>query len=213
MVIIVTGANKGIGLEIVRTLYRTASKSYLCKQLGAKSVTIYLTARDETRGKEALKGLLAGGDAAENTSVEFAQLDVASKQSVADFKSRILERHKSVDVLINNVSRFGRLRTVLRLKWYLQAGVAPGVGGVGGTFDLKTAEWVFGINYDGVKNMTDALLPVMGEHGRVVNVSSGLGNCSRLGMTGEIVERLHGASSIADADALANDFKVGGLLS
>jgi NAD(P)-dependent dehydrogenase (short-subunit alcohol dehydrogenase family) len=101
MVIIVTGANKGIGLEIVSTLARTATTSYLYQKLGRSSATIYLTARDEGRGKAALKNVQ--GDAAVHTTIEFAQLDMASKESVAKFKELIASKHKSVDVLVNNV--------------------------------------------------------------------------------------------------------------
>jgi 3-oxoacyl-ACP reductase-like protein len=43
-VAVVTGANKGIGFEIVR-------------QLAKEGITVVLTARDATRGKEALESL------------------------------------------------------------------------------------------------------------------------------------------------------------
>jgi NAD(P)-dependent dehydrogenase (short-subunit alcohol dehydrogenase family) len=101
MTIIVTGANKGIGLEIVRALARKASSSYLYKKLGCSSTTIYLTARDEARGKAALESIQ--GEAAANTTVEFAQLDVANKDSVKAFKEFIAAKHDSVSVLVNNV--------------------------------------------------------------------------------------------------------------
>jgi hypothetical protein len=57
--------------------------------------------------------------------------------------------------------------------------------------------------------MTDAFLPLMSEHGRIVNISSGLGNCERWGMTRNSLEkRLHAAKSVKEADDLAQEFLV-----
>ena len=56
---LVTGANKGIGLEIV-------------KQLLDKGVTVYLGARDPERGEKA----------AADTGARFVQIDVTDPESV-----------------------------------------------------------------------------------------------------------------------------------
>ncbi|GLT79602.1 hypothetical protein SLA2020_510850 [Shorea laevis] len=69
---IVTGANKGIGLEI-------------CGQLACKGIMVVLTARDEKRGLEAVEKLKQSGL---TDHVIFHQLDVtdpASNAAPADF--------------------------------------------------------------------------------------------------------------------------------
>ncbi|GMI72020.1 short-chain dehydrogenase/reductase 1 [Hibiscus trionum] len=70
---VVTGANKGIGLEI-------------CRQLASKGVTVVLTARDEKRGLEALKKLQESGV---SDNLVFHQLDVTNHLSIASIAAFI----------------------------------------------------------------------------------------------------------------------------
>ena len=64
---VVTGANKGIGLGIV-------------KQLASHGITVVLTARDEKRGLEAVEKTQQSGLAGE---VVFHLLDVANPSTIA----------------------------------------------------------------------------------------------------------------------------------
>ncbi|KAL6009709.1 hypothetical protein ACLOJK_000138, partial [Asimina triloba] len=66
---VVTGANKGIGMETVR-------------QLARKGVKVVLTARDEKRGTEAAAALV-NADPSLATKLVFHQLDVCDPQSIA----------------------------------------------------------------------------------------------------------------------------------
>jgi NAD(P)-dependent dehydrogenase (short-subunit alcohol dehydrogenase family) len=77
---LVTGANKGIGLEIV-------------KQLLAKGVDVYLGARDAERGEKA----------AADTGARFVQLDVTDPESVR----RAADELDQLDVLVNNAGVIG----------------------------------------------------------------------------------------------------------
>lgn len=77
---LVTGANKGIGLEIV-------------KQLIAKGFDVYLGARDRERGEKA----------AADTGARFVQLDVTDAESVRKAAGSI----DHLDVLINNAAITG----------------------------------------------------------------------------------------------------------
>lgn len=77
---LVTGANKGIGLEIV-------------KQLIAKGMTVYLAARDPERGEKA----------AADVGARFVHLDVTDAESVR----RAAETVGSLDVLVNNAGISG----------------------------------------------------------------------------------------------------------
>lgn len=84
-VAVVTGSNKGIGFAIVRDL---------CKQFTGD---VYLTARDEGRGKAAVALLNAEG-----LSPKFHQLDITSQESIDALKKFVLEKYGGIDVLVNN---------------------------------------------------------------------------------------------------------------
>jgi len=78
---LVTGANKGIGLEIVRKLL-------------AEGLRVFLTARNATVGKVAASSL--DGD------VRFLQMDVSDDASIQKGAKTYGELSDSLDVLINN---------------------------------------------------------------------------------------------------------------
>jgi len=81
---LVTGANKGIGLEIAR-------------QLGEAGIAVIIGARDPGRGKMAVAALSAQGLAA-----EFLPLDVTDADSIAAAARQIEAAHGRLDILINN---------------------------------------------------------------------------------------------------------------
>jgi NAD(P)-dependent dehydrogenase (short-subunit alcohol dehydrogenase family) len=80
---LVTGANKGIGLEIVR-------------QLAAAGLRVVLSARDAARGKEALATVR--GD------VSFLQMNVADDESIDKAAEEYANLQVPLDVLINNAA-------------------------------------------------------------------------------------------------------------
>lgn len=82
----VTGANKGIGLEICRQL-ATASND---------AIIVILTARDEGRGIEALEKLKTSGA----SDVLFHQLDVTDSSSVASLANFINSQFGKLDILV-----------------------------------------------------------------------------------------------------------------
>lgn len=81
---LVTGANRGLGLEV-------------CRQLGAKGLAIILTARDRDRGTRAATSLRAAG-----IDVRFEVLDVGDEASVGRCAARLRADGVRVDVLVNN---------------------------------------------------------------------------------------------------------------
>jgi NAD(P)-dependent dehydrogenase (short-subunit alcohol dehydrogenase family) len=89
---LITGANKGIGLEIAR-------------QLGEAGTLVLLGARDEARGKEAAAGLTARGVAAVPVA-----LDVTDAASAAAAAAAIEEQHGRLDILVNNAGITGGFR-------------------------------------------------------------------------------------------------------
>ena len=81
---VITGANKGIGLEI-------------CRQLAANGVIVVLTARDEKRGVEALESLKGSG----LSNVVFHQLDVGDPASIASLADFIKTQFGKLDILVS----------------------------------------------------------------------------------------------------------------
>ncbi|KAF7002594.1 hypothetical protein CFC21_018066 [Triticum aestivum] len=165
-VAVVTGGNKGIGLEV-------------CKQLASKGVVVVLTARDETRGNEAARRLHASG----LSDVVYHKLDVSDPSSAARLADFVKNKFGKLDLLINNAGVIGAtaeidttapLQDVLvgrnateRLQWLLEHSTE--------TYD--EAEECLRINYFGTKYVTEALLPLLqaSSGGRLVNVSSNYG--------------------------------------
>jgi len=81
---LVTGANRGLGLEV-------------CRRLALADLRVVLTARDPALGAQAASRLRdAGGD------VRFEVLDVADEASVRSLARRLEGESVSVDVLVNN---------------------------------------------------------------------------------------------------------------
>lgn len=82
-VAVVTGGNKGIGLEI-------------CRQLASNDITVILTARNESRGLEAIKKLDVSG----NVDVLFHQLDVKDPTSIARLAKFLESQFQKLDILV-----------------------------------------------------------------------------------------------------------------
>jgi NAD(P)-dependent dehydrogenase (short-subunit alcohol dehydrogenase family) len=108
---------------------------------------------------------IGGKQAQYNIRLSRHQVDVSDRAAVAALPAQVMAEHGGVDVLVNN------------------AGVA-----LGGTF-LEIAEsdfdWLLGINFWGVVQMTRAFLPLLqkSEEARLVNVSSLFGLIAPPGQT------------------------------
>ncbi len=83
---LVTGANRGIGLEA-------------CRQLGHMGLRVILTSRDAGRGRAAANALRA-----ERLDVLHETLDVADPGSVGACARRLAASGVAVDVLVNNAA-------------------------------------------------------------------------------------------------------------
>lgn len=88
-VAMVTGANQGLGLALVRRL---------CQIWGDQGV-VYLTARHQQRGEIAVQQLQAEG-----LSPQFHLLDVTDDGSVASLAEFLKQQHGGVDVVISNAA-------------------------------------------------------------------------------------------------------------
>ena len=83
-VVVITGANKGLGKEIGR-------------QLGALGYTVVLTARNEQAGKAAAAELVAAG-----YDAHAVRLEVTNSDDISDLVSYIETTFGKLDVLVNN---------------------------------------------------------------------------------------------------------------
>ena len=136
---LVTGANRGLGLET-------------SVQLRAKGFRVVLTSRDEKKGTAAVRGLDPdGGD------VLYHQLDITDRASISAVAKALPSLVPRLDLLVNNA----------------------GIGSWGA--DRRASARTIATNFFGSRDVTDALLPFIPDGGRVVMVSSGLGELSTMG--------------------------------
>jgi NAD(P)-dependent dehydrogenase (short-subunit alcohol dehydrogenase family) len=147
---IVTGANRGIGLEIAR-------------QLVKEGVRVVLGSRDPAKGEQACASLKAG-----DLAVSHA-LDVTDTKSVQRLVKFVHREFGAPAILVNN------------------AGVYPESSDAKVT-EVKTALWreTFETNLFGAVRLCREVIPLMQRvaYGRVVNMSSGLGQLSKMGAGG-----------------------------
>ncbi|XP_060671931.1 (+)-neomenthol dehydrogenase-like isoform X2 [Ziziphus jujuba] len=150
---VVTGANRGIGLETV-------------KQLASNGITVVLTARDEKRGLEAAEKLkefeLSG-------QVVFHQLDVADPATIAS--------------LVNNAGVGGVIIDVDAFVSLMEADPREGGDWTKAmTQTCECSEECLQINYYGAKRTAEALIPLLqlSDSPRIVNVSSSMGKLEHL---------------------------------
>lgn len=88
-VFIVTGANKGIGFEVVRKL---------CKELKNENAVVVLTSRDPENGAQAVAKL----EKEDGLKPEMEQLDITNEESRKRFVENIKNKYGKVECLVNN---------------------------------------------------------------------------------------------------------------
>src|SRR5947199_4719291 len=136
---LVTGANRGLGLET-------------SNQLRAKGFRVILTSRDEKKGTASVRGLDPAG-----RDVAYHQLDITDAASISAVAHDLPGLASRLDLLVNNA----------------------GIGSWGA--DRRASVRTIATNYFGSRDVTDALLPFIPDGGRIVMVSSGLGELSYMG--------------------------------
>ncbi|EMC92686.1 hypothetical protein BAUCODRAFT_37592 [Baudoinia panamericana UAMH 10762] len=185
----VTGANKGIGLAIVRNL----ALQYPTSPMKSGPFLIYLTARSPEKGAEAVKTLhndpqlkrakvLAqdGGD----TTITYHSLDISATKSIQDFASFLRKEHpEGIDIVVNN------------------AGIA--LQG----FDANIVKQTLETNYYGTLEATQDLLPLIRQGGRLVNVTSMSGKLNKYSPAIRSAFLSAAETSVAACTALMEQFR------
>jgi len=153
LVALVTGANKGIGLQIA-------------KELAARGFTVLLGARDLERGQAAAKDI--GGRA------RAIQLDVTRASSIAAAAAHVESELGRLDVLVNNAA----ISTVAKPDLSFEDILARGRPSSASLDDVRA---VFETNVFGVIAVTQAFLPLLREApaGRIVNLTSEVGSLTK----------------------------------
>ncbi|MSO64363.1 MAG: SDR family oxidoreductase [Alphaproteobacteria bacterium] len=144
---LVTGANRGIGLEIVR-------------QLAAKGCHVVLTARDRKKGAAAAAALRQDG-----LDIAFKEVDVASDESVQRLAEWVKATYGRLDILVNNAG-------VLLERIYGQdANIETDAMDV----DVELVKIILDTNTLGPLRMAQKLAPLMPVGSRIINLSSQMG--------------------------------------
>ncbi|MCO5614230.1 hypothetical protein L7F22_068510 [Adiantum nelumboides] len=168
-VAVVTGGNKGIGLEV-------------CKQLAERGVTVVLTARDNGRGSDALCTLRKQ----DLDNVQFHPLDVTDDESIAALASWILQQFGGFDILINNAAvngvvvdeQYVKDRNISLADMMFKQESAEGF-----VIEYESAKACLDANYYGAQHVTKALIPLLrssSQGARIINVGSDYGQLHQL---------------------------------
>ena len=133
-----------------------------CRQLAERGYRVVLTARREAEGQAAAARLADRG-----LDVRFRPLDVTDTPSVQRLRHKLRDEFGRIDCLVNNAGIFPDPAPGSEAASILQA-------------DLDTVRLGLETNTLGALRVCQALIPLMEGNGRVVNVSSGMGQLSEM---------------------------------
>ena len=171
-VAVVTGGNRGIGLEI-------------CRQLSKSGIEVILTARNASKGEQAVDALNAQG-----LVLRFIPLDVTEQGSVRRLVKHLADEYGRTDILINN------------------AGIYIDRGIPGSEIDLGIVRQTMETNFYGPLRLSQMCIPLMrrNNYGRIVNISSQMGALSNMG-SGGLAYRVSKTALNAMTLILANELR------
>jgi NAD(P)-dependent dehydrogenase (short-subunit alcohol dehydrogenase family) len=191
-VAVVTGANRGLGLEV-------------CRQLARVGMKVVLTSRDARKGEAAAVALRA-----EDLSVDVQPLDVTDARAAQALAGYLDEAYGRLDVLVNNAGAVFDAAPGAGPEGADDAGA--GEGGSVLTSDVGALARSLDVNALGALRCAQALAPLMlaNRYGRIVNVSSGMGQLATMG-SGWPGYRLSKTALNALTRILAEELRDGGV--
>lgn len=139
---LVTGANKGLGFAIA-------------KGLASAGLSVWMGARDRSRGEEAARALQGEG-----LDVRFLEIDVADDASVQRAAETVGRETNALHVLVNN------------------AGIVLDLATPPSELSMNDVKATYEVNLFGPIRVTQAFAPLLkaADHARIVNMSSGVGS-------------------------------------
>jgi len=139
---LVTGANKGLGLAIAKGLARAG-------------LSVWMGARDRSRGEEAVQALRGEG-----LDVRFIEIDVADDESVRRAAEALEREIDALHVLVNN------------------AGIILDLATPPSELSMEDVKATYEVNLFGPIRVTQAFAPLLkaADDARIVNMSSGVGS-------------------------------------
>jgi NAD(P)-dependent dehydrogenase (short-subunit alcohol dehydrogenase family) len=132
----------------------------VCRQLARRGIHVILTSRDETKGRKAAQTLQTEG-----LDVGYHHLEVSDRASIQRLRDFVERDYGRLDILVNNAGVYLDDRNRLL------------------DVDHDLLQLTMDVNAYGPLFLTQAFVPLMKKHGygRIVNVSSGIGELSSLG--------------------------------
>jgi NAD(P)-dependent dehydrogenase (short-subunit alcohol dehydrogenase family) len=209
---LVTGGNRGIGLEI-------------CRQLDELGHRVILCSRDFSKGIAAARQL-------SNRTIVY-QLDVTDEESIQRLFESIKSEYGKLDVLINNAgigakdwktNPESRMKTMLKKDfrgiWKLIKAAKPLLQKIGlaassgnaANVDLWQVRHIMETNFYGPWRMIQVFMPLLekSDDARIINISSGMGELATL--NGDYPDyRMSKSSLNALTIMFANEFKKSGI--
>ena len=129
------------------------------RQLAQLGIKVLMGARDEKKGAASLEKLQAEG-----LDAEFIRLDVTHSDDISNARALIEKKFGHLDILVNNAGMFHSQEQLS--------------GNSTGTVSMQALRETFNVNFFGMVELTQALLPLIKKSpaGRIVNISSMLGS-------------------------------------
>lgn len=179
-IILVTGANKGIGLELCKMLVKNKGVFVI---LGCRNFSYVPKPKKEDAKRQPDNYEIINGkndssqtriDILKNVrfkdikNIDFVELDITNKESITKGMESIKEKYKKIDVLVNNA----------------------GIAFKGNAFDLNIVNTTLETNYIGTVNVTQTFLPLIKNGGRIIFTSSRAGSLNSVIIDKQIKEKL-----------------------
>tara|TARA_B100001175_G_scaffold312409_1_gene318323 strand:- start:683 stop:1378 length:696 start_codon:yes stop_codon:yes gene_type:complete len=149
---------------------------------------VIITVRDEAKGIDALSKLNS-----EDNKSKYVIMDLEDSNSIENAKEIIEKEFGCVDILINNAGIF--------IKDYEVSAIET---------DLESILKTFNINTLGALRVCKAMVPLMNESGRIINISSGMGQLDHM-ESGSTAYRLSKTSLNALSKILSNELSSCGI--
>lgn len=178
---VVTGTNRGIGLAVARLL-------------AEQRFAVVMTARDMQRGEQARRELASAG-----LEAVLRRLDVTRSEDAAALSRWLRQQYGHLDVLINNAGIMAESGHTEPAHSSDPMRVSP-----------ATVMEHLNVNTLGAVRMIQALAPLMPDGGRIVNMSSGMGQLADMG-GGYLGYRLSKAALNASTRIFANELRPRGI--